>query len=73
MDKQLLLSSPHMSDEGYELEYIHDALSLYQHLIVIEIFYLVLQLRLDLAQARLRCHFCVKSNAPHRCSPFSDR
>ena len=25
MDKQLLLSSPHMSDEGYELEYIHDA------------------------------------------------
>ena len=25
MDKRLLLASPHMSDEGYELEYIHDA------------------------------------------------
>lgn len=25
MDKRLLLSSPHMSDEGYELEYINDA------------------------------------------------
>lgn len=25
MDKRLLLSSPHMSDEGYELEYIQDA------------------------------------------------
>ena len=25
MTKQILLSSPHMSDEGYELEYIHDA------------------------------------------------
>ena len=25
MDKRLLLSSPHMSDEGYELEYIADA------------------------------------------------
>ncbi len=25
MGKRLLLSSPHMSDEGYELEYIHDA------------------------------------------------
>ena len=24
MDKRLLLASPHMSDEGYELEYIHD-------------------------------------------------
>lgn len=25
MDKRLLLASPHMSDEGYELEYINDA------------------------------------------------
>ena len=25
MNKRLLLASPHMSDEGYELEYIHDA------------------------------------------------
>ena len=25
MHKQILLASPHMSDEGYELEYIHDA------------------------------------------------
>ena len=25
MDKRLLLASPHMSDEGYELKYIHDA------------------------------------------------
>ena len=25
MSKRILLSSPHMSDEGYELEYIHDA------------------------------------------------
>ena len=25
MNKRLFLSSPHMSDEGYELEYIHDA------------------------------------------------
>ena len=25
MEKQILLASPHMSDEGYELEYIHDA------------------------------------------------
>lgn len=25
MDKRLLLAGPHMSDEGYELEYIHDA------------------------------------------------
>lgn len=25
MDKRLLLASPHMSDEGYELEYIQDA------------------------------------------------
>lgn len=25
MSKPILLSSPHMSDEGYELEYIHDA------------------------------------------------
>lgn len=25
MNKRLLLSSPHMSDEGYELEYIQDA------------------------------------------------
>ena len=25
MEKRILLSSPHMSDEGYELEYIHDA------------------------------------------------
>lgn len=25
MEKRLLLSSPHMSDEGYELEYIQDA------------------------------------------------
>ena len=25
MDKRLLLASPHMSDEDYELEYIHDA------------------------------------------------
>lgn len=25
MEKRLLLASPHMSDEGYELEYIHDA------------------------------------------------
>ena len=25
MAKRILLSSPHMSDEGYELEYIHDA------------------------------------------------
>ena len=25
MDKRLLLASPHMSDEGYELTYIHDA------------------------------------------------
>lgn len=25
MDKRLLLASPHMSDEGYELGYIHDA------------------------------------------------
>ena len=25
MDKRILLSSPHMSDEGYELAYIHDA------------------------------------------------
>ena len=25
MGKRLLLASPHMSDEGYELEYIHDA------------------------------------------------
>ena len=27
MAKRILLSSPHMSDEGYELEYIHDAFS----------------------------------------------
>ena len=27
MEKRILLSSPHMSDEGYELEYIHDAFS----------------------------------------------
>jgi len=27
MGKSILLSSPHMSDEGYELEYIHDAFS----------------------------------------------
>lgn len=25
MDKRILLATPHMSDEGYELEYIHDA------------------------------------------------
>lgn len=25
MEKRLLLASPHMSDEGYELEYINDA------------------------------------------------
>ena len=25
MDSRMLLASPHMSDEGYELEYIHDA------------------------------------------------
>lgn len=25
MDSRILLASPHMSDEGYELEYIHDA------------------------------------------------
>ena len=25
MDKRLLLASPHMSGEGYELEYINDA------------------------------------------------
>lgn len=25
MNKRLLLASPHMSDEGYELEYINDA------------------------------------------------
>lgn len=25
MNKRLLLASPHMSDEGYELEYIQDA------------------------------------------------
>ena len=25
MEKRIFLSSPHMSDEGYELEYIHDA------------------------------------------------
>ena len=25
MEKRLLLASPHMSDEGYELAYIHDA------------------------------------------------
>ena len=25
MAKPILLSTPHMSDEGYELEYIHDA------------------------------------------------
>ena len=25
MDKRLLLASPHMSDEGYELEYVNDA------------------------------------------------
>lgn len=25
MEKRILLSSPHMSEEGYELEYIHDA------------------------------------------------
>ena len=24
MNKRLLLASPHMSDEGYELEYIND-------------------------------------------------
>ena len=25
MEKRLLLASPHMSDEGYEMEYIQDA------------------------------------------------
>ena len=25
MHKQILLATPHMSDEGYELEYINDA------------------------------------------------
>ena len=25
MSDHIFLSSPHMSDEGYELEYIHDA------------------------------------------------
>ena len=25
MGRRLLLASPHMSDEGFELEYIHDA------------------------------------------------
>ena len=25
MGRRLLLASPHMSDEGFELEYVHDA------------------------------------------------